>query len=205
MKFYTEDIVKKARNLKKKGLSGKEISRKLGITDTTILRWCADIPSTNKYHLRRKKFRENIKNQASSLIKDINVTPELARFLTSILYWCEGAKYPSTNFISFSNSDIDLVIMFVKLFRIGFKPKENKFKAYLQLHSTHNKEKITELWSRILKIPKSQFYKPTITEPTKRMKRRNYKGTCTVRYYDVSMLMKLIGIYESFIKNTKLK
>lgn len=200
MKFYTETVVKKARELRRRGLSGRKISRKLGVSDTTILRWCADIPSDNNYYLKQKKSRENIKNQEIDLIKNIELTTELAKLFASILYWCEGAKYPSTNFISFSNSDAELIKTFIKLFRIGFEPKENKFRASLQLHSNHDKEKMTEFWSQLLKIPKSQFYKPTITDPTKRMKRRNYKGTCTIRYYNVPTLLKLIGIYESFFK-----
>ena len=125
---------------------------------------------------------------------------ESAKILASILYWCEGSKYPSSNFVAFSNSDENLVVTFLNLFRLGFKPKESKLKASLQLHTTHNKEEMTSFWSKALKIPKSQFYKPTITKPTKNMKRRDYKGTCTIRYYDVYILLEIMGIFEEFSK-----
>lgn len=32
------------------------------------------------------------------------------------------------------------------------------------------------------------------------MKRKNYMGTCTIRYYDIYLLMKITGIYEGFSK-----
>ena len=92
----------------------------------------------------------------------------------------------------------------MKLFRLGFHPKKNKLRVSLQLHTTHNKEKIISFWSKILKIPKSQFYKPTVTKPTKNMKRINYKGTCTIRYYDIYMLLEMMGIYEGLHKKIKM-
>jgi len=204
IKFYQEDIVRKARNLKRKGVTAAKIAKDLNIGDTTILRWCTDIPSNNLYHLYAQKLRDRAKEKSIKLGKNINLTKKKAKILASILYWCEGSKYPSNNFIAFSNSDIDLTITFLKLFKLGFGPKESKLKVSLQLHTTHDKEKITSFWSRILNIPKSQFYKPTITKPTKNMKRMNYKGTCTIRYYDIYMLLEMMGIYEGFAKKIKM-
>jgi len=199
-KFYQEDIVRKARKLKEKGVSAAEIARRFNIGDTTISRWCNDIPSENSYHLYAQNLRNEATKRSIGLIKNIRIPEEKAKILASLLYWCEGAKYPSTNFISFVNSDIGLMKTFLKLFRIGFHPNESKLRVSLQLHTTHDKEKMTSFWSSILKIPKSQFYKPTITKPTKNMKRRDYKGTCTVRYYNVYLLLEMIGIYQEFSK-----
>ena len=202
-KFHQENIVQKVRELKKKGISAAEIARRFNIGDTAVLRWCSDIPSQNSYHLYAQKLREEAKKRSNGLTKNIKINRENAKILASILYWCEGAKYPSTNFVAFSNSDIDLIKTFLKLFRIGFQPKENKLRVHLQLHTTHDKEKLISFWSKEIKIPKSQFYKSTITKPTKNMKRRNYKGTCTIRYYDIYLLLEIIGIYERFSKKIK--
>lgn len=200
LRFYNEDIVQKARKFKKEGLSAAEIARHLKVGDTTILRWCADIPSNNPYHLYARKLRNNAKRRSARIARNIKITKENAKILASILYWCEGSKYPSTNFISFSNSDVNLVKTFLNLFQIGFQPDKNRLKVHLQLHTTHNKKEIIYFWSKLLKIPESQFYKPTFTEPTKNMKRRNYKGTCTIRYYDVYLLLEMMGIFEEFSK-----
>ncbi|KKQ21716.1 MAG: hypothetical protein A3G45_01925 [Candidatus Staskawiczbacteria bacterium RIFCSPLOWO2_12_FULL_37_15] len=82
----------------------------------------------------------------------------------------------------------------------GVKTKEEKFRVHLQLHTTHDKKDITSFWSNLLKIPEYQFQKPTITKPMAKMKRRDYKGTCTVRYYDFSLFNEIVGTYEAFFK-----
>lgn len=204
-KFHSDNIVKEARRLRKKGLSAREIGRRLNVGDSTVLIWCNDIPSKNPYHLYMQELKEKAKNRSSGVAKDIKINRHLAKLFASIVYWCEGAKYPSSNFVAFSNSDVGLIRTFLTLFRIGFQPKEDKLKASLQLHTTHDKKEITYFWSKILKIPKSQFYKPTITKPTKNMKRKNYKGTCTIRYYDVYLLHEMTGIYEEFFRKINQK
>lgn len=199
-KFHSVKIFQKARKLREKGISTKEITKQLHIEKTTILRWCADIPSKNPFHLYAQKLRENEKKKSTKIVKRILITEEKAKFLASILYWCEGAKYPSTNFVAFTNSDINLVKTFLKLFRLGFHPVEDKIRIHLQLHTTHNKKKVLSFWSSSLDIPKSQFYKPTITKPTKNRKRMNYMGTCTIRYYRLYSLLEITGIFEEFLK-----
>jgi len=204
IKFYQENIVQKARNLKKKGVTAEEIAKRLNVGNTTISRWCTDIASDNPYHLYAQNLRTEARKKSKKLGKNITINERKAKILTSILYWCEGSKYPSNNFIAFSNSDVDLIITFLKLFRTGFHPKKDKLKVSLQLHTTHSREKMISFWSKILKIPKSQFHKSTITKPTKNMKRTNYKGTCTIRYYDVYTLLEIMGIYEEFAKKIKM-
>lgn len=205
MKFYFRNKVEKARFLRKKGLSAKEIGRKLGVGNTTILRWCVDIPSDNPTHLLYQQGRAEMKKEGAGSVSKFKLTPEMAKSFASMLYWCEGHRYPSSNFIGFANSDPLIVKTFLELFRKGFHPKEDKLRAHLQLHTTHDKDKITAFWSKLLKIPKIQFYKPTVTIPTGRMKRYDYKGTCTIRYHNISFLFKIMGIYEELARKILIK
>ena len=196
IKFHSSNIVTRARELRKAGLSIKEIAMQLKLKSPTISRWCNDIPVKNAYHLYIKNLEKLNKDKGKNL--KIEITPQNAKLLAGLLYWCEGSKYPASNFISFANSDQKLVGMFLKLFRLGFRPEEKKLKVHLQLHTTHDTKAVTSYWSQLLKIPKIQFYKPTVTRPTKNMKRLDYMGTCAVRYYDVSILWEMTGIFENF-------
>ena len=36
------------------------------------------------------------------------------------------------------------------------------------------------------------------TRPSHKMKRRGYLGTCTIKYFDVSLLLNIVGLYEAF-------
>lgn len=201
MKFYDQNFVKLARGLRKRGLTSVEISKKLGVSEGTILRWCYDIFPDNPFHRHQQRIYKEYSSRGEIVAKNFKLSVVSAKTLCSILYLCEGARYPTANAIYFTNSDVELIKLFIKLFRIGFKPDNKKFRVHLQLHTTHNIPATFNFWSKILKIPKNQFYKPTITKPTKRMKRRNYQGTCSVRYHDFRIFHELMGIANGLIQN----
>ena len=200
MKFYTQDIVKKVRDLREDGILTGEISKRLNVPKSAILRWCFDIPSKDPYHLKSIKTKNELKKKGEKNLKDFYINKDNAKIIASLIYWCEGYRYPGCNCVGFSNSDFNLVKTFLELFRLGFNPKEEKFKVHLQLHTTHDKKEITSFWSDLLEISEKQFYKPTITIPMNRMKRIDYKGTCTVKYYDFTLYNEIVGTYEAFFK-----
>ena len=198
MKFYRKNIVDKVRQMRKEGFSTGKISKKFKISKDNILRWCFDIESKNSNHLNHLKIIDEIKNKGKKNLNNFSISKKNAKILVSLIYWCEGYRYPGCNCVGFSNSDTNLIKTFLELFRIAFNPKEEKFRAHLQLHTTHNKNEMISFWSSFLKIPEKQFHKPTITIPMAKMKRIGYKGTCTVKYYDFALYNEIKGTYESF-------
>lgn len=198
MKFYTEDVVNKVRESRKKGLSIKTLEKKFNIPNTTISRWIRDIASENRAFINARLKEEQFKKQYNSLLENYEINSDNAKILLSLFYWCEGGKYPATNCLAFSNSDYQLVKTFLELLRLAFSIKEKRLRVHLQIHSTHKYQKIIGFWCKLLNVSKEQFYKPTITNPTYKMKRRDYYGTCTIKYHDVKMLLQIMGIYETF-------
>jgi len=140
-----------------------------------------------------------LEEESKDVFKGFQFNINNAKILTTILYYCEGSRYPMANYICFTNSDSEMIQLFMKLFRLGFKPDESKFRIHLQLHSTHDKVEVRKYWSNLLKIDEKQFYKPTITNPTHRMKRQNYRGTCSIRYYDFRVLHEIFGIWKYLV------
>jgi len=201
MKFYDENIVNQARKLREQGLSSKKIAKMLGVSDSTILRWCYDIKTykKNAFSEYQRHIYQTLEEKSKDVFKDFKININNAKILTAILYYCEGSRYPTANYLCFTNSDPQMIQLFMKLFQLGFKPDETKFRILLQLHTTHNKTELRKYWSKLLKINEKQFYKPTITNPTKRMKRRNYKGTCSIRYYDFKVLHEIFGIWKYLV------
>lgn len=197
MIFHDQEIVQKVRGERKKGKSLKKLSEKFGIADTTISRWVRDIPSDAQIFYTARNREKFLKSQLQGMWENLPIGEDLAKIFVSLLYWCEGSKYPSTGGIAFSNSDPTMVKTFLELLRLGFKIREEKIRIHLQLHSTHSQKKMMSFWSQLLHIPLKQFYKPTITNPTRKMKRLDYKGTCTIKYYDVRLVLKIMGLYES--------
>ncbi len=200
MKFYSNNIVQEVRNLKIQGVAISKIAKKFNVSRSTISRWVFDMPSTNPNYLKNQKVRIENRLRGEKYISNFKINQKNVKLFTALIYWCEGYKYPHCNFIGFTNSDVNLVETFLKLFRSGFNPKEEKFRIHLQIHDTHDKNEVIDFWSNKLKIPKNQFRKSTITKARSKMKRTNYNGTCTVRYYDSAIYQEIMGIYETFFR-----
>ncbi|KKR33735.1 MAG: hypothetical protein UT63_C0012G0014 [Candidatus Gottesmanbacteria bacterium GW2011_GWC2_39_8] len=200
MKFYSSDIVEKIREERRKGFTLRQLGEKFNIPNNTISIWVRDIKSHTNSFLVARKREESSRNELKRVGDNFKIDKTTAQILVSILYWCEGSKYPATNNLSFSNSDYYLVKLYIELLRIGFNINERKFRARLQIHTTHNYKKELTFWSKLLKISKKQFERPTVTNPTKNMKRLSYRGTCTIKYYDVKLQLNIMGIYEALGK-----
>lgn len=202
MKKYTDLEIHHAISLRKKYLySFVQLQKLTGIPATTIRNWCSNFKG-NKWETllatnqRKRDVLLNSELNAVNSVLPINTS--FAKIYAALLYWCEGAKYPSTHRVAFTNSDPQLIKLFVNLLRKAFDLDEKKFNLRLQLHTTHDVEKINKYWSKLLNIPYSRILKPTITSPRGKKHKFNYMGTCTVRYEDYRIQLKLIGIYQKF-------
>lgn len=205
---YSANLINKSKDLAtKKHLSYKEIGRRLGISDSTISIWCRDIKGGNPrtFVKTSRNLREQIKKFDQRIFKDTKVTNRLAKIFCGIIYGCEGSKYPASNCVIFTNSEPGLMVSFVNLFRKAYDLDESKWRVRLQIHSNQNITQLTAFWSKVLKIPLGKFYKPTITKATEGKHRVGYLGTCSVKYYDYKLQLRLIGIYEAFMRKSSLQ
>jgi len=204
MKRYSEDFIKKIRGVREKEkLSFKKIGERFNIHNSTIRNWCYDLPS-NRWEtliIGNEKIRKKLKKSETSAIPKINsIGKNQAKFLAAILYGCEGSKYPASNAVNFANSDPDLVLSFLRLLKKSFDLDKKKFSVHLQIHTNHDYKKLKRFWANLLNLSESCFIKPTIREPKGKKHRNNYMGTCTLRYRNYRIQLKLLGIFEKFIK-----
>lgn len=204
MQRYNEDLIKQIRKLRKKELlSFSEIGRRFQIPSSTIRNWCYGLDVTRgdtltkSNELKRKKL---INSELHAVLKMDSLTQQQSMFIASILYGCEGSKYPSSNRIEFVNSNPYLVLSFLSLLQKSFLLDINKFRVHLQIHTTQNFESLRQYWSGLLNISEKYFIKPTVTAPKGKKHRNNYNGTCTIRYNDYKIQLKLLGIFEAFTK-----
>jgi len=202
---YQDKEIEKAQKLRHKyHYSFVKLAQITGIPATTLRNWCKEDQIRTRWDTLLTTNERQRKKIKSSEIKSIT-QPKLLdkntkKILASIIYWCEGSKYPATNKVDLTNSDPLLLQTFIKFLRECFPLDESKFRAKLQIHSTQDFSKIKKYWSKLLSIPTSQFIKPTITVANGKKHRKEYMGTCTIRYSDYKIQLKLIGIYEQFGK-----
>ncbi len=205
MRKYLDEEIEKAIELRKsQGYSFAHLQRVTGIPATTIRNWCVDEYIGTRWDTllrsNERKRQELRVSEIATLDTIKNIEVENAKILAAIIYGCEGSKYPATNKLELTNSDPNLLKVFIKLLRKSFILDEAKLRVHLQIHDIHDFKSVKSFWSDLLDIPKKQFIKPTITKVRGGKHRRIYHGTCSIRYHDYRLQLKVIGIYEALLK-----
>jgi hypothetical protein len=195
MIFNINEISEKIQKKVKPKRLKKEEPRKPTLPFLSISPPKTDKKSDSKIFEIVKSGKNKRKSIAKIIVNRYKLNKTSARILLALLYWSNGSKYPSSNFLAFSNSDANLVKTFLSLLRSTFPINESKIRVHLQLYKNQDTKKLIYYWSKLLNIPKIQFYKPTITKPPKTV-RSDYFGTCTIRYYSLDLLLTIMGIYE---------
>lgn len=204
-KRYSDKLIKKIRKVREsEKLSYKELQRRFNIPDSTIGGWCEGTVGTklDTLLINNERRRVEIKYSESYVVpQNKAINKKKAMLFAGLLYGCEGSKYPAQRGVAFANSDPELITAFLQLLRKGFELDESKFSVHLQIHTTHNFEDLRKYWSRLLNLPEKCFSKPTVTVPRGGKHRIVYMGTCTLRYWDYKIQLKLLGIFEKFVKS----
>jgi hypothetical protein len=150
--------------------------------------------------IKRTKYLSHLKNKNQSLLKEIN--PEIEKLLLSILYLGEGSKSKSTDHLSLASSNPNIIRLYLFLLKNCFDIDASKYRVRIQCRADQNIKKLEKYWLNLTKIPKKQLYptyidKRTINKPTQHV---NYKGVCTIIYFDRSVQYELEFLADSVVK-----
>lgn len=207
---------RKSLELRRSGCSVKEIANDLGVSKGTISLWVKDV-------ILSKKAKRSIENKMTAgqkasiltiLTKTKNKEREATKFAKSVLsnfvtnnlfelilcamiYECEGCKINKE--VAFTNSDPNLIKIFIQLFRKSFDLDEKKFRVCVHLHEYHNINKQLNFWSKTLRIPIEQFSKPYLKKNSGINIKIGYQGCVRLRYYDVSIARKFRALSREFM------
>ncbi len=224
-KQYPLAIKKKVRRLRAQGWSLGEIRLKMDIPKNTLSGWLKNIVLTEKQKKRirekiiasgaigrplaaklmcekMEKWKQGIRDKVRHLERLPLENPEIGKLICGILYLCEGAKYPSSQSMTFGNSDPEIIKTFLGLLRKYFNIREEKLHCRIMPRWDQDIKKLQSFWSKITKIPVSRFYKTKPDARTKGKKTTNekYKGVCALQYCDTSLQFELQAIGEAVIK-----
>jgi hypothetical protein len=211
----------KAKKLRLKGYSVKELHRTLKVSKSTISRWVQNIKLSEQAQVRlrqnytngqlasmktikEKTRQKNIvsDNFANEILSKTKLSKEEQSILCSMIYLCEGNK-SLQSLIVFTNSDPSLISTFLYLFRNSFDLDEKKFRVLMHLHKYHNEETQKNFWSKITGIPKEQFHRTYLKPNSGMYKKEGYQGCIKVYYGDVSIARKLQSIAKMFMERYK--
>ena len=206
----------KAIVLRQKGESIKQTAKILGVSKGSVSLWVRDVKLTprqlavlkkNSHSIvsiekRRTARLKNENQKRQTLIdrakKDIKkISRDDLMLIGTALYWAEGRK-KGKRILGFSNSDPVMIKIMMEFFRTICKVKEKRFRGHIHTHSHLNAKKAEKFWSKISRIPLSQFYK-TYSKPSKssagKMDSLPY-GTFDIYVCDVVLFLRIQGWTE---------
>lgn len=170
----------KARKLRKKGESIKQIARILGVSKSSASLWCRNIELTKKQierlhenmimgsysgrmkgaRMQKERKEEKIKYYLKSGAKDIGALNDRELFIAGLgLYWGEGNK--KTGGVRFCNSSPLIIKFIIKWFLQILKVDIQRFCIYININRIHKKRKneVLNFWINLTDIPAEQFRK----------------------------------------------
>lgn len=206
-----------ARVLRRRGYSFQQLSERLNISKSTASLWTSDVKMSqfgidriNKYRKEsnergntilheRKLMRVDIaSNEAQRYIEKVPKDESIKLIILSLIYECEGSKGGRS--ICFTNSDPNLVQLFLSTFRSSFCIDEKRLKVRVHIHDYHNDEEIKNFWSLVTDIPLTRFYS-SFKKPSSHMyKKDGYKGCVHISYHDVHLTRIIREFAKKFIK-----
>ncbi len=209
----------KAIELRRKGLSYREILKHVPVAKSTLALWLQSVGLSKKQkqrltqkridaalrgaaarHNNRLLLTQKIHNEA---FKDIRQISQRELWLMGImLYWAEGSKEkperPGSG-VKFTNSDPHMIKLFLKWLKeiCDIKKEEIGFEIFIHENSKNNIENVVAYWSRVTKFPESYFSKIYFKKHNPKTNRKNigeqYYGVVQVKIKASSSLNRKIA------------
>ncbi len=205
----------RAQELRRTGLSYRQIILQIHVSKDTVSRWCKDIKLTkiqekklleNKMYGQRKGSIVAANNKRNARIlktkqifKDAKLqlgkTGKRDRFITGIaLYAGEGNKKGNGGF---TNSDPILIKFMTRWFQEFCGVPKSRLRGSIWIHNNLDEKKARVFWSKLTKIPLNQFTKTYVVENKINSKkiRKNIHlfGVFSVRFSDSDKQRRIIG------------
>jgi hypothetical protein len=213
----------KAFELRRAGLSYKEIRAIIPVSKSTLSNWVSGLKLTEEEKLRLEKnvskgrdysrYMAGLTNTRKRIEREKVVKDEAEKefelyktnvlFFTGIaLYWAEGGKKSKS--FQFVNSDPEMIVLIIKWMEKFLKISKKTIKYRLYIHKPYANEKCEEFWALRIGISTSEFqktvYKPTIHNVKKNIE---YKGCFALVINSVDLFRKIMTWQKLLIEYYK--
>ena len=209
-------------DLRKKGLSVKNISKQLNVALGSVSTWVRTVVLTPDQKLALKKHchspevvdKRRLSRLYNQAVKRRFITDaasdeigtmenDVLKIVGAALYWAEGAK-SKIGVARLTNSDPALIKLTKRFFKEVCNVPESKFRGHIHIHSVDAVKKAEKYWSTVSQIPLTQFYK-TYSIPSKVSKHKRLTlpyGTFEISVNDVGLHLKILGWINGLKKQT---
>lgn len=211
------------------GKSYNEIAKDLDVGKSLLSYWLRDLklpPEAKKIleaksNYPKEKFAEYNRQKHEFVVKENKEIRENSfkrvrtlkdyelLLLGAALYWGEGYKrhggkrsYPH---ISFSNSDPDMIKVFLCFIRKILKVSEEKIKPLIHIYPDTDRDGAMRFWSDVTSIPQDKFIttaQVSVASRGKRPKNLLPYGTLLLRVFNRKKFFEIMGFIDGIIKET---
>jgi transposase-like protein len=204
------------RKLRQQGRQLTEIATELNIPYNTVRKWCRDIELTDtqldtlsEANPRRAAQQKGAQKNKQNALEDRLAYQEMGReqaqagnlrhLMGCMLYWGEGAKH--RGHLRFTNTDPDMLKLFVEFLRLEFGVPDEKFTLRVLTHSENQEEwvQIQAYWLEFLALPKNTKVAMQLKIGTQSRKKRYQYGICTVDVYSTEIVQNIFGAIQEYI------
>ena len=215
-------LIQKAVQLRLQGNTYKEIHEQLGVAKSTLHHWFSkninkDIEEKIKkknYKIGKQKIiiinkQRSIKTKLAEDKSQHKYSKQILKINKESLFWlglglylAEGSKTGRWKSV-FYNSNPALNQIMIKFFREICEVNENNIHIQLVLHENIKENTAKQYWSRVLKVPQSNFYKASYvtsrSSKGKRPKNRLPFGTVQIAITGKENTNKIKGWMKGII------
>lgn len=216
------------------GRSYNEISRLLKVPKSTLSGWFTDLelPEKAKKRLKDKVHAASLRgllarnkdqtalagarskemqDEGKKLIKNISKRDLL--IMGTALYWAEGYKRPvvingkvkTSHRVSLTNSDPDLICIFLKFLRETCKVPNEKITIWIRYFEHQNLAYLLDFWQKKCNIPYSNFRNTLQTVSISSQRKKSYNslpfGVAQVSVNNTNLYHKIMGMIHGVAKN----
>lgn len=140
---------------------------------------------------KRQVYFEELRNK-HDVLRGVLENRDVAHVALAMLYLGEGGK--SGAYVRFSNSNPEVIKLFMKLLQQIYYIKSEKFRVRIQCRADQDINVLESFWQDTTQIPNSQFYptyidQRTVGKPTKQV---DYKGVCMLYYLSAEIYHSIL-------------
>lgn len=223
----------KAYKLRETGRSYNEITRLLKIPKSTLSGWFTDL-ELSKEATKRLKDRvheaslrgliarnknqtilaearsKKMHDEGNKLIKNISKRDLL--IIGVALYWAEGYKRPvvikgktrTSHRVSLTNSDPDLIRIFLQFLRETCKVSDDKITIWIRYFEHQDPAYLLDFWQKKCNIPYSNFKNTLQTVSISSQRKKSYNslpfGVAQVSVNSTNLYHKIMGLISGIAK-----
>ena len=120
-----------------------------------------------------------------------------------MLYWAEGAKKNNRNCVAFSNSDINMLKMFIQFLKTIFNVNSDKIALSINCYNDfHTVEEIEKYWLNSLGLSYISLKKTMVNKISSHslQKRKGFceYGTCKIAVHDTQIIQHIYGAIQEY-------